>query len=126
LLITETLTTEVLNLQSLIFQTQLLKVVLSYYPVCRCQRTSSAHFGQKKLNFAADLRTTPLCGGIIVAGTKLSQFAVPKCTRTTPNYFRARAWRDGHISQPIGLVNRPKSLFLDFFDSDESGRARPA
>src|SRR5882762_4224788 len=57
-----------------------LKVVFSYYPVCRCQRTSRSHPFQttKKLNLESDLnsdlrRHSPATAApIIHVGTKLS------------------------------------------------------
>ncbi len=52
-----------------------LKVVLSYYPVCRCQRTSSfAHLATKKLN----LMPTIIHVSVNHAGTKLSPICSPQ------------------------------------------------
>src|SRR6266566_864392 len=76
-----------------------LKVVLSYYPVCRCQRTSpelrrgklSAHFRHKKTQFCVRLEFVPAALWLQRRRVRLScrdkiefQFEVPKCTRTNP------------------------------------------
>src|SRR5438309_5129602 len=68
-----------------------LKVVLSYYPVCRCQRTSpellrGKHSGTfqttKKLNLAPDHHFSLPAWRVAEnhAGTKLSPICSPKCT----------------------------------------------
>src|SRR5437667_12393088 len=79
-----------------------LKVVLSYYPVCRCQRTSiHVHFRAQK-NSTSCPTITSACPPWRVAdnhaGTKLSPICSPKCTRTTPNAFGARFQRNNKIS----------------------------
>jgi len=66
-----------------------LKVVFSYYPVCRCQRTSRSRTFQttKKLNLDSDLSSGlprhRVCGrssGKSCRDKIEFQFAVPKCT----------------------------------------------
>jgi len=123
LLITETLGPGHLTFP-VVFSDSALKVVLTYYPVCRFQRTSSAGTfrATKKLNLAP----TIIHVSVHHAGTKLSS-NLQSQNMQEPTLFvlRLRESRFGRGSQSSGEIasgqERDSNLFLESWTSVGKG-----
>ena len=95
-----------------------LKVVLSYYPVCRCQRTSLPHtFRHKKNSILCPAMVPPSHKATAGKGDKIEfQFAVPKVRRTR-SLIRGAPLPAGQKNNAFRTnVNSSSSVFHKFFD----------